>query len=77
MDRTITASDANQRFSELLRNVQSGDSFTVLSRGRAVARVVPVEDSVRQRERVADMLTALAGRPRLHAPGWRRQDLYE
>ena len=38
MDRAISASEANQRFSEMLREVGQGDSFVVMSRGRAVAR---------------------------------------
>ena len=41
MDRIISATEANQRFSELLREVAEGVSFTVTSRGRPVALQVP------------------------------------
>jgi prevent-host-death family protein len=40
MTLTITASKANQEFSKLLRQVQQGEDFVVMSRGRAVARVI-------------------------------------
>ena len=43
MDRAISASEANQRFSEMLRDVAEGESFTVVSRGRPVARVLPID----------------------------------
>ena len=76
MDRAITASDANQRFSELLRDVAAGESFTVLSRGRAVARVVPI-DKADQQKSVAGLLTLLRAQPMRHYEGWTRDNLYE
>ena len=38
MERAITASDANQHFLEMLREVQDGETYVVTSRGRPVAR---------------------------------------
>jgi len=76
MDRPISASEANQRFSELLREVATGESFTVMSRGRAVARVLPIDrdSEVRSIER----LLAFVGRlPVRHSGNWSRDDLYE
>jgi prevent-host-death family protein len=76
MDRAISASDANQRFSELLREVADGESFTVMSRGRAVARVLPV-DRVAE-ERSIDRLLGFVGKlPVRHSGSWSRDDLYE
>jgi prevent-host-death family protein len=76
MDRAISASDANQHFSELLRDVAEGESFTVMSRGRAVARVLPV-DRVSE-ERSIDRLLAFVGQlPIRHSGDWARGDLYE
>ncbi len=75
MDRAISASDANQHFSEMLRDVQSGDSFVVLARGRPVARVVPVD--VRDQSKAIDaLLGKLATLPERSAPNWQRDDLY-
>jgi prevent-host-death family protein len=43
--RTVSAREANQRFSELLRAVEGGQSFVVTRRGRPVATLRPVEAS--------------------------------
>jgi prevent-host-death family protein len=41
---TISAREANQRFSELLAKVESGgQGFVVTKRGRPVARILPIE----------------------------------
>ena len=77
MDRAITASDANQRFSEVLRDVQEGVSFIVTSRGRPVARVSPVDDAERQRAGIDALLTFVTTLPRRQGKSWRRADLYE
>ena len=77
MDRAISASDANQRFSELLREVQEGESFVVTSRGRPVAKVTPVDDVDRQGPAIDGLLDFVAGLPRRRAEAWRRDDLYK
>ncbi len=76
MERAISASEANQRFSELLRDVTDGGSFTVMSRGRPVARVLPV-DQDQDRRAVEKLLDFVAGLPIRHAGNWSRDDLYE
>ena len=76
MDRAISASEANQRFSELLRDVAEGESFTVMSRGRAVARVMPVDREQEQRS-VARLLSFVSTLPVRHSGDWTRSDLYE
>lgn len=83
MDRIITATEANQRFSEMLRDVQSGESFVVTSRGEPVARMTPVIDDdavahlAAQGERIATLLTALRKRPFRAIGPWTREDLYK
>ncbi len=77
MDRAISASDANQRFSELLREVQEGESFIVTSRGRPVAKVTPVDDLDRQGPAIDALLDFVGALPRRRAEEWRREDLYE
>lgn len=76
MDRAISASEANQRFSELLREVAEGKSFTVTSRGRPVARVLPVEPGG-QRQAVKNLLDFVRALPVRHSGAWSRDDLYE
>ncbi|HET8611682.1 MAG TPA: type II toxin-antitoxin system prevent-host-death family antitoxin [Sphingomonas sp.] len=76
MDRAISASEANQRFSELLRDVAAGESVTVTSHGRPVARMTPIgrDEDGRSLER---LLTFVRGLPLRRAGEWRRTDLYE
>lgn len=76
MDRAISASDANQHFSELLRDVAKGQSFTVMSRGRPVARVLPV-DRDQERRSVDRLLRFVSQLPVRRAGRWSREDLYE
>ena len=76
MERAITASKANQHFSQLLRDVADGQSFTVTSRGRPVARVLPVDRHEESRS-VRRLLRFLAGLPVRHSGNWSRDDLYE
>ena len=76
MDRLITASEANQRFSEMLRDVASGDSFIVTSRGRPVARVTSVDDTG-SKEAFDRMMASLKARPLMQIKPWKREDLYE
>jgi prevent-host-death family protein len=77
MERAITASDANQHFSEMLRDVQDGETFVVTSRGRPVAKVMPVDDLDRQGPALDALLDFVAALPRRRAEAWRREDLYE
>ena len=78
MDRHITATEANQRFSELLRDVARGESFTVTSRGKPVARVTPVTESDEEiRRRQAGLLEYLKSREPFQIKPWKREDLYD
>lgn len=76
MDRAISASEANQHFSQLLRGVAEGESFTVMSRGRPVARVLPV-DRVQGQRSLERLLQFVKGLPIRHSGNWSRSDLYE
>lgn len=76
MDRAISASEANQRFSEMLRDVAEGESFTVTSRGRPVARVTPV-DRGQEQGAVEKLLRFAETLPVRYAGDWSRADLYE
>lgn len=78
MDRLITATEANQRFSEMLREVAEGESYTVTSRGKPVARVTPVRDSDEdvRRGQAALVEYLRAKQPFLVKP-WKREDLYD
>jgi prevent-host-death family protein len=76
MDKSISASDANQRFSELLRDVAEGQSFTVTSRGRPVARILPM-DRHQDRRAIERLLDFVSDLPIRHSGDWTRENLYE
>jgi len=80
MDRAISASDANRNFSSILRDVKSGESFVVESRGRPVARIVPIEEDndrrAAARARLREHWAELGDKMTVIAP-WTREELYE
>lgn len=78
MTQTITATEANRRFSELLRQVGAGESFIVTSHGRPIARLAPAAEEGRERRAARDALLARLDRqPRTDAGAWTRAELYE
>jgi len=75
----VSASEANRSFSSLLRRVAQGQRFTVLSHGRPVATIAPVQEAkaTRAASRRA-LLTRLAQQPAAGAPrSWTRDELYD
>lgn len=78
MDKTVSAADANRRFSELLRRVQRGESVVVTSHSKPVARITPVNGDDRAAEGAR---SALFGRLKRERPGkagrWTRDELYD
>ncbi|MES2097276.1 MAG: type II toxin-antitoxin system prevent-host-death family antitoxin [Pseudomonadota bacterium] len=76
MDRALTTTEANRRFSQLLRDVATGDSFTITLRGRPVARIEPCEIRDR-REAVKRLLKHVSTMPIRTAGPWTREELYD
>jgi prevent-host-death family protein len=80
VEKTITATEANRKFSAMLRGVRAGHSYRVTSHGRVVARVVPGEGDVaelRRRERAKhELLEHLRTRKPLNIQ-WKREDAYD
>ena len=75
MDRIVTATEANQHFAEVLRDVAAGESVTVTSRGKPVARIVPPEGKkVRNLQKLLDYMDA---HPPVVVGPWKREDLYD
>ncbi len=80
-DISITATEANRRFSELLRGVRAGRSYTITSHGRAVARILPSDDGGGEAKRRArarrELLEHLRTRKPLRVKSWTRDELYD
>jgi prevent-host-death family protein len=78
MRQTVSAADANRRFSELLRTVQAGRSVIITSHGRPVAKIVPIaeDDSAREGARSA-LFARLRTQRAANAGPWTRDELYD
>jgi prevent-host-death family protein len=78
MDKTISAADANRRFSELLRTVQQGRSVVVTNHGKPVAKVTPFAGNDRGEKGARSVLFARLKRERVVESGrWTRDELYD
>jgi prevent-host-death family protein len=78
MEDAVSAADANRRFSEILRKVREGQSVTVTSHGKPVARIVPIaqQDETSDGARAA-LLARLRDEPVVTIGPWSREELYE
>ena len=82
MEKSVSAADANRKFSELLRGVRKGRSYVVTSHGEPVAKLVPATQDARA---AAEGRSALLARLKSQAVpkgakarrGWTRDELYE
>ena len=75
--KTINVSEANRRFSWLLREVARGEVYTVLSRGKPVASIAPAGDDASQRRKAkADLLERLNRQAVTGDRDWTRDELY-
>jgi len=78
MDKTISAADANRRFSELLRTVKKGQSVVVTSHGKPVAKISPIVEDNRAVDGARSVLLARLRRERVVNVGrWTRHELYD
>lgn len=82
MERAVTASEANRNFSELLRQVEHGESVAVTRHGRVVARLVPSEEMERAEEKrraeaMRKLVAQLADLPLRHLGKITRDDGYD
>jgi prevent-host-death family protein len=78
MSTSVSAAEANRQFSKILRAVEAGDTITITSHGRPVARLCPVNapDLFRIAAR-RRLLAWLAEQPTQDLGKWTRDELYE
>ena len=78
VNKTVSAADANRRFSELLRTVKQGRSVVVTSHGKPVATSSPAVKDNRAAEGARAALFARLRRERVVSAGrWTRDELYD
>jgi prevent-host-death family protein len=77
MQKSISAAEANRKFSEVLRQVKAGQSYVVTSHGRPVARIDPIETE-RDADRARDALVKrLRSQKAIEIGPWTRDELYD
>lgn len=83
MQRSVSAREANQQFSRILRDVEAGAEILVTRRGRPVARIVPAQPS-RERQLTPEQEAAHARSMARLRKGWdlgggkfNRDELYD
>jgi prevent-host-death family protein len=76
VEKYVTATEANQRFAEVLREVSAGESFAVTSRGRVVAEISPPRKK-RKKKSTKEFLAYLESQPNMKGIPWKREDLYD
>ena len=76
--KTVTSSDANREFSNLLKEVRRGEEITILSRGMPVAKITPVSSDTRQKNVMKTLLLSrLKSQSTTGFRNWVRDDLYK
>lgn len=79
-DETISATDANRHFSEVLRRVREGRSVTVTSHGIPIADIIPHRESRSREERERahrEFVAYLRTLPAHNIGTWTRDELYD
>ena len=78
MEKTISAADANRKFSQVLREVKEGQSYVVTSHGRAVAHIAPFRgDHAAAGRARASLLSRLRAERVVKIGRWKRDELYD
>jgi prevent-host-death family protein len=78
MEETVSAAEANRKFSSLLKGVREGRSYVVTSHGKPVARIIPADDETKRREEArAALYERLKNQPVTNIGPWTREELYE
>jgi prevent-host-death family protein len=76
VEKAISATEANRKFSQVLREVREGSSYVVTSHGKPVARIAPVHDA-RSEDAKQALLRRLRSQKVLNIGRWDRDELYE
>ena len=77
--RTVTASEANRQFSELLKEVRKGETFLVTSHGEPVAELRPPSEKTDAEKQAGwrALLARLDTLEPMNLGGWTRDELYD
>lgn len=82
MEITITATEANRRFSEMLRGLREGKTYVITSRGQRIAELRKTEPALspaelaRRRQARATLMKRLKAQAPLNLPHINRDEMY-
>lgn len=78
MPKTISSTEANRHFAEVLRQIDEGETFIVTSHGRPRIRMERVSEDVLEREAATErFLTHFEMQPGHPITPWTRDELYD
>ena len=78
MEKTVSAADANRKFSQLLQGVRRGRNYVVTSHGQPVAKLSPVDEAENAESSARNaLLKRLQRQPVVTIGRWTRDELYE
>lgn len=78
MNKSVSAADANRRFSEVLRTVKKGRSVIVTSHGKPVAKITPVVEGEQAAKGARSALfVRLRAERGVKVGRWAREELYD
>ena len=78
--RTVGAREANQQFSQLLREAERGGEITITRNGSPVARLLPArksQDEIARRKAVAEMIRLMEKGLDLGGRAFSRDEMHE
>jgi len=78
MEKAVSATDANRKFSQLLQGVRRGRSYVVTSHGKPIAKISPVDANEKLAVNAREaLLNRLRRQSLVKADRWNRDELYE
>jgi prevent-host-death family protein len=78
MEKAVSATDANRKFSQLLQGVRRGRSYVVTSHGKPIAKISPVDANEKLAVNAREaLLNRLRRQSVVKADRWTRDELYE
>jgi prevent-host-death family protein len=77
MEKSVSAAEANRKFSRVLQDVKKGDIYIVTSHSKPVAKIAPIGEGNRFQEKARTVLfDRLRAKPAVEIGSWTRDELY-
>jgi prevent-host-death family protein len=78
MEKAVSAAEAKRKFSQILHGVRRGHSYVVMSHGKPVAKLSPIDANETIGMSARDtLLSRLRQQPVVKAAHWTRDELYK